>query len=184
MEQEPRNPFQGFRIEVDPERVEEALVALRERIEETVTQGRYTKVRLSYRNNRVGPDIPLSLLLGAEGIAFWLMSPIAALLVNLGAKAFLDVEFIHDADELVREGLDLYIEGEIEAAKLKYREALRKRPDDAAALYNLGVALRVSGQTEEAQAVLRKAAMGPEDDPDVRKASALLDRMTSGGRRL
>jgi tetratricopeptide (TPR) repeat protein len=184
VDHEPRNPFQGFRIEVDPERVEETLTALRDRVEETVSRGRYTKVRLSYRGKAIGPDVPLSLILGAEGIAFWVMSPIAALLVNLGAKAFLDVEFIHEADELVREGIDLYLDGEIDAAKKKYEEALRKRSDDPAALYNLGVALRVSGDNDKATEVLRKAAMGPEDHPDVIKASELLERMTSGGRRL
>ena len=91
----------------------------------------------------------------------------------------LDVSFVHDADELVREGLALYLDGEIESAEAKYREALARRSDDPAALYNLGVLLRVQGRREEAVEMLRQAAMGPEGDPDVIKAAELLQRLQS-----
>jgi hypothetical protein len=94
-EQQSNNPFKGFRIEIDPEKVEETLVELRERIRHSVAQGRYTKVRLSYKGKQIAPDMPLGIFLAGEGVAFWVMSPLGALLVNLGAKAFLDVEFIH-----------------------------------------------------------------------------------------
>ena len=52
----------------------------------------------------------------------WIVSPLPALLVNLGAKAVLDVEFIHEADELVQEGLDLYMKGETDEAEARYRD--------------------------------------------------------------
>jgi len=172
-----RNPFQGFRIEVDPERVEDALRELRRRISQTFQASRHTRVRLSFRGRRLGPDIPLAVFLAGEGAAFWLLSPLTALLVNIGAKAILDVEFIHDADELVQEGLQAYLEGEIAVAEQKYREALRKRPDDPSALYNLGTLLRVSGRVDEARSVLRRAAMGPESHPDVVRASQALARL-------
>ena len=146
--------------------------------------GRYTKVRLSYRGKAIGPDIPLAVFLAGEGVAFWLLSPIAALLVNLGAKVILDVEFVHEADELVQEGLALYLDGEIEAAERKYREALDKRSDDPAALYNLGTLLRVSGRKEEALSVLRRAAMGPEGHPDVQRAAEAVEKHSSSGRSL
>lgn len=174
--EEPRP--EGFKLEIDPERVEDALKRLREQIRQSFTAGRYTKVRLSFRGKPVGPDIPLAVFLAGEGVAFWLMSPIAALLVNVGAKAVLDVEFIHEADELVQEGLALYLDGELEAAEQRYRQALGRRPDDPAALYNLGTLLRVSGRSEEALRVLRQAAMGPEGHPDVVRASEAVDRMT------
>jgi tetratricopeptide (TPR) repeat protein len=171
------NPFEGFRIEIDPEKVEQTMRDLRERVESRVREGRYTKVRLSYKGKAMGPDIPLGVLLAGEGIAFWLMSPIAALLVNLGAKAILDVEFIHEADQLVSEGVELYLAGDVEEAEAKYREALGRRDDDPSAMYNLGVLLRVTGRKEEAMSVLRQAAMGTEGHPDVIKSAELLDRM-------
>jgi len=174
----------GFKFEIDPERIEETLKRLRERLRESFVSGRYTKVRLSYRGRVLGPEIPLAVFLAGEGVAFWLLSPIAALLVNLGAKAILDVEFVHEADELVQEGLALYLEGEIDASERKYREALDKRPDDPSALYNLGTLLRVSGRRDEAMAVLRKAAMGPEGHPDVKRAAEAVEKLSASGRNL
>lgn len=183
-EREPKkNPFEGFRVEIDPDRVEETLKQIRDRIGETFQASRYTKIRLSYKGKAIVPDIPLAVFLATEGVTFWLLSPLPALLVNLGAKAFLDVEFIHAADELVQEGLALYLDGEIEEAEKRYRKALEKRPDDPTALYNLGTLLRVSGHAEEAERMLRRAAMGPEGHPDVARAAEALDRM-AGKRKL
>ncbi len=182
--QGPNNPFNGFRIEVDPERVEDTLRDLRERIRGSFHQGRYTRVRLSYKGRQLGPDIPLAVFLTAEGAAFWIFSPLAALLVNMGAKAFLDVEFIHEAEELVQQGLELYLDGEIEQAEAKYRDALKRSPEDPSALYNLGTLLRVTGRKEEALSQMRLAAMGPEGHPDVIRASEAIERMTSNAKHL
>ena len=172
-----RNPFKGFRLEINPEKIEETLQELRERVSSSVTAGRYTKVRLSYRGKPIGPDIPLAMFLAGEGVAFWLMSPIGVLLVNLGAKALLDVEFIHASDELVQEGLSLYMDGELEEAESRYRDALQRRPEDPSALYNLGVLLRVSGRKTDARQAFHEAALGPEDHPDVKRAAQALERM-------
>lgn len=178
-----RNPFAGFQFEIDPERIEQTLQRLRDRVTESFVAGRYTKVRLSYRGRAIGPDIPLAVFLAGEGVAFWMISPLAALLVNLGAKAVLDVEFVHEADELVQEGLQLYLDGEVEAAERKYREALDRRPDDPSALYNLGTLLRVAGRRDEALVVLRKAAMGPEGHPDVKRAAEAVEKLSGGPRK-
>ena len=183
-EERRKNPFEGFRIEIDPEHIDQTLKSLRDRVKDTFAAGRYTKVRLSYKGKPIMPDIPLGVFLATEGVAFWLVNPIGALLVNLGAKAFLEVEFVHEADELVQEGLLLYMDGELEAAETKYREALKRRPDDPAALYNLGTLLRVSGRKDEAITLLRQAAMGPEGHPDVVRASEALEKLTTGKRSL
>jgi tetratricopeptide (TPR) repeat protein len=174
-----KGPFAGFQFEIDPERIQDTLERLRARVSESFVAGRYTKVRLSYRGRALGPDIPLAVFLAGEGVAFWLLTPIAALLVNLGARAVLDVEFVHEADELVQEGLELYLAGELEAAEAKYRAALDRRPDDASALYNLGTLLRVAGRKDEALSTLRKAAMGTEGHPDVKRAAEAVEKMTA-----
>lgn len=180
----PRNPFEGFRIEIDSEHVEEAtrqlrdrILAWRERLESSFAHGRYTKVRLSYNGKPIMPDIPLGVFVATEGVAFVFLTPLSALLVNLGAKAVLDVEFVHEADELVREGVSLYLDGETEAAEAAYRKALSRRSDDPAALYNLAVLLRVTGRQAESLDALRKAAMGPEGHPDVVRAAEALSRL-------
>ena len=178
-----KRPNEGFRVQIDPDHVQDTLEQIRERIRESFQASRYTKVRLSYKGRTIAPDIPLAVFLATEGVAFWLISPLPALLVNLGAKAFLDVEFIHEADELVQEGLALYLDGETEAAERKYREALKRRPDDPSALYNLGTLLRVTHRPEEAVTVLRQAAMGPEGHPDVIRAAEALERL-QGKRKL
>lgn len=178
------DPRQGFKVDLDPEKVEETLRAVRDQIRESFSASRYTKVRLSFRGRALGPDIPLAVFLAAEGAAFWLLTPLAAVLANLGAKAVLDVEFVHEADELVQAGLEAYLEGELEAAEARYREALDRRGDDPAALYNLGTLLRVSGRTDEALDALQRAAMGPEGNPDVRRAAEALERMRSTKKRL
>lgn len=179
-----KNPFAGFRIEIDPADVESAVRKLRERITETMQAGRYTKVRLSYKGKQIGPDVPLAVFLAGEGAVFLLMSPLAAVFVNVGAKAFLDVEFIHEADELVQEGLSAYLDGELDVAEARYREAIRRRPDDPAALYNLGTLLRVTGRKEEALEVLRRAAMGPPEHPDTVRASEAVEKMSAKKREL
>ncbi len=170
--------MRGFSFEIDPERIDETLEKLRNRVRESFVAGRFTKVRLSYRGRPIAPDIPLAVFLAGEGVAFWLLTPLAALLVNLGAKAILDVEFVHEADELVQEGLAAYLEGELDVAERKYREALDRRPDDPSALYNLGTLLRVTGRKDEAKELLRKAAMGPEGNPDVKRAAEALAKLT------
>lgn len=170
-------PFENFKIEIDPERIDDTMKAIRERVEESFSAGRYTKVRLSYRGKAILPDIPLAVFLATEGVAFWLVTPIPALLVNLGAKAVLDVQLIHEADELVKEGLALYLDGETDAAEAKYREALERRPEDPSALYNLGTLLRVTGRKDEALRVLRRAAMGTEGHPDVTRAAEAVKKL-------
>lgn len=179
-----KNPFESFKVEIDPDRIDETLQSLRERVRDSFAAGRYTKVRLSYRGRAILPDIPLAVFLATEGVAFWLISPLPALLVNLGAKAVLDVEFVHEADELVREGLTLYLDGELEAAEARYREALERREDDPSALYNLGTLLRVTGRKDEALRALRRAAMGPPGNPDVARAAEAVQRLENPPKRL
>ena len=181
---EGNNPFHRFRVEMDPERLEEGLREIRDRIQNSAAQARYTRVRLSYKSKQVGPDIPLTMFLAGQGVLFLLTTPLAAVLANVGAKAFLDVELVHEADELVQEGIAAYLDGEIELAERKYREALKRRDDDPAALYNLGTLLRVQGRNEEALTMLRRAAMGPEGHPDVVRASEAIERITSAKKHL
>ena len=184
MTEKPPNPFESFRVEIDPDRIEDTLSAIRDRIRSGMNHTRNTLVRLSFNGKPIGPDIPLAALLATEGVAFWLLSPIAALLVNLGAKSVLDVEFIHTADELIEEGVDAYLDGELALAEAKYREALTRRPNDPAAHYNLGTLLRVSGRIPEAMEHLNAAASGPEDHPDVSRAADAIRRINTPGKTL
>lgn len=179
----PRNLFESFRVEVDPERIDESVRNLTSKVREWVDQGRYTKVRISYKGKPLLGDIPLGVFLATEAITFWYAGLLRALVVNLGMRTFIDVELVHDADERVARGVELYMDGEIEAAEECYREALRMKPGDVAALYNLGVLLRVSGRRAEAIEVLEKAAAA-EGHPDAARAKEILEKIQRGPRTL
>lgn len=155
-DKDPRSLFEDFRIEIDPERIDEAVRTLTERMRALVEQGRYTKVRLKYKGKPLMPDLPLPLLAAAEVASFWSVGLMRALVMNLGLKTFLEVEFIHDAHEKVAQGQELFAAGEVEEAEARYREALRMKPGDPSAHYHLGVLLRVTGRKDEALASFEK----------------------------
>ena len=121
--------------------------------------------------------------MATEAMTFWYTGLLRALVVNLGMRTIIEVEFIHDADEKVAEGIELYMAGEVEAAEAKYREALRMKDDDPAALYNLGVLLRVTGRRTEAMECFEQAAAFDEH-PDAPRAAEALQRMRRGPRTL
>jgi tetratricopeptide (TPR) repeat protein len=171
-----------FRWEFDPNQVQPSLEALRDRIRSLVDQGRYTKVRIKYKGKPLIADLPMATLLAAETLTLPLTGPIWLLIANLGVKAFLEVEFVHEADERVREGQELFNDGEVDGAEAKYREAIRMKPDHPVAHYHLGVLLRVTGRREEAIAAFELAAVG--DHEEARKAAEALDRMRRGGKTL
>jgi len=175
------NFFEKFRLNVDPENVDDSMRQLSERLRNTVDTGRYTKVRLLYRGKQLGPDIPMAALVAGEVAAFWFAGPLRVIFVNLGIKTFIEVELIHAADELVEAGIELYLDGDVDQAEAKYRSALSKKSDDAAALYNLGVLLRVTGRRSEAVECFEKATKR-EGHPDAKRAQEALDKMKKGPR--
>jgi tetratricopeptide (TPR) repeat protein len=179
-----RNPFERLRLEIDPDKLDEAvrllrerLLAARDKVEEGVTLAQHTKVRVSYKGRRLGPDLPLPVFLAGEGVALAALGPLITLVGNLAGKAVLEIEFVHEADALVAEGRAAWEQGEVEQAERRYRDALDKRRDDPAALYHLGVLLRVTGRADEALDAFRRAAMGPPGHPDVARASEQVERL-------
>src|SRR5262245_40436563 len=118
-----------FKFEIDPDAVDESLGKLRAQLKGLFDQGRYTKVRFKYKGKPLLPDVPLAALVAAEGISWALAGPLRLLVVNLGVKAFIEVELVHEATERVREGQELYNDGEVDAAEAKYREALAMKPE-------------------------------------------------------
>ena len=153
------------------------------RVRQMVDQGRYTKVRLKYKEKALLPDIPLTVFLATEAMTLWYAGVLRALLVNLGARAIIEVEFIHDAEEKVAEGVELYMAGEVEAAEAKYREALKMKNDDGAALYHLGVLLRVTGRRDEAISCFERVAE-QKGHPEAERAADALSRLKRGPRTL
>ena len=63
--------FEDFRIDIDPDKIDESVKALQERLKRMVDQGRYTKVRLKYKGKALMPDIPLGIFMATEAASFW-----------------------------------------------------------------------------------------------------------------
>lgn len=179
----PQKLFENFELEFDPKQLDETMRSLSVRVRQVVDQGRYTKVRLKYKDKPLLPDIPLTVFLATEAMTLWYVGVLRALFVNLGARAIIEVEFVHDAEEKVAEGVELYMAGEVEAAEEKYREALRMKQDDGAALYHLGVLLRVTGRRDEAIQCFEKVAELP-NHPEAERAADALARLKRGPRTL
>lgn len=174
--------FRRLKIEVDPDRVDESVERLTEQVRKAVVRGRYTKVRILYRGKPLMRDIPLGVFVAAEAASFWYAGLLRALVVNLGARAVLEVVFIHEADEDVKRGRAAYEAGEVQEAEAAFRMALDKEAKHQEALYRLGVLLRVTGQRDEALDLLQRAA--DTDGPLGEQAREALERMQRGPRTL
>ncbi len=170
-----------FTWEFDPKAIERSFHELRERLRKLADQARFTKVRFSWRGKPLLPDIPMTSLLAANGLALLLTGPIQVLIVNLGLKAFLEVQLIHESAERVAEGVELFQRGEVDLAEGKYREALAMNPGDTSAHYHLGVLLRVTGRRDEAIDSFERAARD-KGHPDAARAEDALERMRRGPR--
>lgn len=173
----------SFTWKIDPDAIDESVKQMVAQARRMWNDTRYTKVRVKYKGKPILPEIPLPALLAAEGVSLWLAGPMRLLVVNLGVKVFVEVELVHEASERVREGQELFAQGEVDAAEAKYREALDMKPDDGAALYNLAVLLRVTGRREEAMAAFEKVSVMV-DHPDQARAVEALERMRRGNRTL
>ena len=169
---------ENIRVEIDPKELDKSLKNIQDQARKVAADGRYTKVRVKYSGKQLGPDIPLGIFLAAEAATFWYAGLIRALVVNFGARSFIDIEFVHEGTEKVSEGRELYADGEIEAAEACYREALQIRSDDPYAHYHLGVLLRVSGRKKEASKHLQIAASAQNFEHS-QKAQDILDRMSN-----
>ena len=174
--------FRRFKVDVDPERVDESVERLTQQVRKAVVRGRYTKVRILYKDKPLMRDIPLGVFMAAEAVSFWYAGLLRALVVNLGARTVLEVLFVHEADEDVQVGRDAYDSGDVTEAETAFRRALDKEPEHTEALYRLGVLLRVTGKRDEALERLEAATRG--EAPFSERAAEALERMKRGPRTL
>lgn len=149
---------------------EEAIRRLQARAATLAKKGQHVKVRLKFRGREIA-YVPLAVLLAAEAATFLGGGGLLRLLVvNALGKTFLDVEFVNEADGVVEAGRAKLLEGELEAALAKFREAISMDAEHAAAHLNLGVALKLQGSREEALAAFDAAARFDPDGDHGREA--------------
>jgi len=140
----------SLNIEVNPDEMEESFENLKKQVKKVAAEGKYTKVRLKYQGKQIGPDIPLTVFLAAEIFSGVYGGILRTIIINLGVRSVLEVEFIHAASEVLEKGKQYYSEGEVEKAEELYRQALEMKEDDPYAHFHLAVLLRVSGRKAEA----------------------------------
>jgi tetratricopeptide (TPR) repeat protein len=176
-ETEDKNPWlERIAVELDPERMDQSLRVLTDKLRHYAEQGRYTRVRIKYKGKPIIPDVPLFALIAVEAATLWWAGPLRVLVVNLGVKTFVEIELVHAAGEKVQEAQALFLDGEVEQAEALYREALRIKPGDPSALFHLGVLLKVTGKKDQAKECFSAAAES-EDHPDAERAAQALAKM-------
>jgi tetratricopeptide (TPR) repeat protein len=144
---------------------DKAVDTIRERASHYYKKGQHTKVRLKFRGKELA-TIPLTMLLAVEAGTFLMGAGVVRLLLaNVVGRAFLEVEFINEADNHVAAGKERLLDGELDEALTKFQEAIEIDRDHPGAHLNLGVALKLKGQRDEAGAAFEKAvALDPHGD--------------------
>lgn len=134
-------------------------------------------VRLKYRGQQVGPDIPLGYAIALEALGLMGAGMVRTVVTNLGIKTLFEVEFISKSEEHVKKGDEFYQQGEIEEAKAEYLHALSLNEKSSLACLRLGVLHKVTGFPEKAREWFTKACDLEPESPNATEAKKHLDRM-------
>lgn len=163
-----------FELGIDPAKIDEAVAAIRAQVSKLLRRGFADKIRIKYRGKPLGPDIPVAYFLAAEGFAFFTAGILRVLLLNLGAKALLEVELISSAVEHHGKGLERYLAGDVDGALAFFEKAVESDEYHAPSQRMLGTVLKVKGDRDRARVHLARAADLDPDGEDGRKAKELL----------
>lgn len=163
---------------VDPKKIDDAIRELRAQVARWVKRGVADKVRISYKGKPLAPDIPVYYFLAAEALTFWATGFLRILLLNLGAKAFLQVELISSAAEHHAEGMAKYLEGDVDAAIACFQRGVESDDYHAPSHLMLGVTRKVRGDWTSARKHFERAASLDEKGETGAKAREHLRNMS------
>jgi len=152
----PKRPMGVMSVEVEPARVEETLARIREELSHWAKKGRHTKVRFKIRGKQLLPDIPLAAVVAGEALTFYWGGLLRALIVNLAGNALFKVELVNDSEKKVATGKEQLLLGELDRALALFREAVEMDRDSASGHLNMGIALKLKGDREEARKALER----------------------------
>jgi tetratricopeptide (TPR) repeat protein len=171
-------------IDIDPARVEEALGKVVSELKHWANKGRYTRVRFKFRGKPLLPDLPLGAVVAAEGMTFYWGGILRALVFNLAGKSMFEVELINDSQKKVQQGKDALLSGDVEQALKKFEEAIAMERDNPQAHLNVGVALRLKGDTGGARAAFKRAKALDAEGPVGAEAERLLATLPVAAERM
>lgn len=146
-----------FSLEVMGENVTEAMTQLKERVQYWVDRGRYHKVRIKRGGKPVLPDIPVGALMALEAATFFWAGLLRGAIVNVVGRVLFEVELINEAEEHYKRGLEHFLSGDLEDAKVCLEKALKIDERYARAHLQLGVLYKVQGKKKEALKHFEKA---------------------------
>ena len=154
----PKKPRAGvMSVEVEPARVEETLTRIRDELSHWAKKGRHTKVRFKLRGKQLLPDIPLAAVVAGEALTFYWGGLLRALVVNFAGNALFKVELVNDSEKKVATGKEQLLLGELDRALALFREAVEMDRDSPSAHLNMGIALKLKGERDEARQALERA---------------------------
>lgn len=148
----------GAVFSVDLEKgIEEGLRRLREEATHLLRKGQHTRVRIKFRGKELA-TVPLAVLVASEIATFWWAGLLRVLLVNVVGRTFLEVEVINEADAVIATGKQRLLDGDLDEALEQFQKALAMDPRHPVVHLNLGIALKLKGEREGAQAAFEKAS--------------------------
>jgi tetratricopeptide (TPR) repeat protein len=170
----PKPPANTLPFEIDPKRIEESLKRFRDNLVVLAKKGRYTKVRFRFRGKQLLPDIPLAAVVAVEGVTFYWTGLLRALVFNLAGQTVLEVELINDSEKKLARGKEALLSGDLDDALAAFREADDMDHDNPVVQLNLGIALKLSGDHDQARAALTLARQLDPTGPTGTEAERLL----------
>jgi tetratricopeptide (TPR) repeat protein len=130
-------------LEINTNQIEESIRQAVEKVQYWYNQGMIHKVRLKYKGKAILPDIPLSYFMLVQVATFFLTGVVRALAINLGTRVFFEVEMVNDAEEMLKRGRDLYLDGELDEAFSMFEEVIKMDKNYAEAYLYLGIIQRI-----------------------------------------
>lgn len=134
-----------FQLKIDPKKIDDTIEELRAYVGKWVRRGFADKVRIAYKGKALAPDIPVAYFLAAQAMTFWGTGVLRALIMNLGAKSLLDVSLISSAEEHYARGMERYLAGDIDAARLAFEAGIASDDYHAGSQLMLGIVSKVRG---------------------------------------
>jgi tetratricopeptide (TPR) repeat protein len=167
-------PSRTLPFEVDPKKIEESLLRLKDQVVKLAKKGRYTKVRFKFRGKQLLPDLPLAAVAAFEGVTFYWAGLLRMLAFNFAGKTVLDVELVNDSEKAIQKGKEALLGGDADAALAAFRSALEMEFDNPHAHLNVGIALKLKGDREGATQSLKRALELDPQGPHGAEAERLL----------
>ena len=162
-------------FEIDPQRVEESLLKLKDQVVVWAKRGRYTKVRFKFRGKQLLPDVPLAAVAAVEGATFYWAGLLRMLVFNLAGQTVFDVELVNDSEKKLAKGKEALLSGDLDMALEYFREAEDMDGENPHVHLNLGIALKLKGDHVAARAALERAKkFDDEGGPTAAEADRLL----------